>query len=54
MTRVVIDSSVWVAGLLSNRGASHEVLLRGLKGGFEGIEILRPGDFLKILREEHL
>lgn len=56
MTKVVIDSSVWVAGLLSDRGASHEVLLRGLKGEFELIsspditsEVVRAIEKLEIL-----
>ena len=33
--RAVLDSSVWVAGFLSGSGASHEIILRGLKGEFE-------------------
>ena len=58
MAGVVIDSSVWVAGLLSDRGASHEVLLRGLKGEFDLIsspdivsEVIRAVEKLGILHK---
>ncbi|MDO8519456.1 MAG: putative toxin-antitoxin system toxin component, PIN family [Deltaproteobacteria bacterium] len=58
MVRAVIDSSVWVAGLLSDRGSSHEVLLRGLKGEFDLIsspdivsEVVRAVEKLDILHK---
>lgn len=33
--KIVVDTSVWIAAVLSNRGASHEILNRALAGEFE-------------------
>lgn len=33
--KVVVDTSVWVAAILSNQGASHEVFKKALGGEFD-------------------